>query len=156
MSKNILIKVICILLVAAAVMMGGCANRPTVPRKPTYPQTEGEFQITISADKETFEKSTNIEVEAVFRNLSGRGHEIEYAGFYLVLMRLVVVKYDEPARPDVSTLGFIEQDAEIYQEWTIGSKLQRGKYQLVADAKFSLIGGQSVTVYSNTIILTVI
>lgn len=148
-------KIVCLmmLVVTVGIMMVGC-HRPTVPKNPTYPQTEGDFKLTISVKSKTLKKGKDIEVIAVFENLSGERHEIT-KGRSLIHFFIVNHSYYNNTVASPAIESVIEKDAVINDARSMGSKLKKGKYELVAYASFSTDEPNSYFIYSNTIILTV-
>jgi len=169
--KNIL-KLVCacvVVLVVVIVSIG--IHRYTVPRRPTHAQTDGDFVINISASSTRLRRGRNIEVSAVFENLSGERHEAVFGAifenlreqdFTPTIIHLCIISCCRRAGATIGVAKniILEEGGVIEQTSKFGSRLRRGRHELVAIVNFQIredgVGVQFFTVHSNTIILTVI
>ena len=121
-----------------------------------YVDKEGDFSLTIAVSSTSLSQGEDIIVEVTFKNLTGKRLEISH-GTPLLVPFIVNSEIYQGLRIDVAVLSVLEIDEVIVDTWQIGSELSRGEYELVADAKFSLLSNPSqvICVVSNTIVLTV-
>ena len=156
-------------VVMVSSLIVGCGNDTKevggVPDEPTYSQTlDGDFRLTISVISTTLKRGQDIEITAVFENLSGETYQIEH-GMPMILPFIVGHQLYAETRHEVATSRVLEKDEVINQITSRGSQLRRGKFELVATAVFSWLDDCPVEpdhkvyvnhrIVSNTIILTV-
>lgn len=140
------------MVVAMVGVMVGC-NRPTVPKNPTYPQTEGDFLLTISTSFTTPKQDQALAVGATFKNFSGERYEITHGP---ALINFFIVNHSHYYSTTYAPMNVIEKDAEFVIAETVGGNWKKGKYELIAVAEFATREPfWFFKIYSNTIILTV-
>ena len=133
-----------------------------------YEFAEGDFELTIEVDRDTFALGENTTVTATLKNLSGRSHRI--AIWESLMTPFISGRHYFPWSSGSSLPSRIdfELDEEIQWSFQIGDGiLEPGIYELYFKAGFTLnwrfIGwlfsscdnGKTISLTSNTIILTV-
>jgi len=145
------------------VFLVGCGNSREVGGD--YKQTEGDFMLFLSVDNERIQQGQSLNVEMLFKNLSGTRHEIRHSTplimpFIAGGLTISTPEGNISIYSPIRDLGGITSIFEIGEERTvrqvIGQLLPRGRHTLVADAVFSL--GEStevVRVISNSVSIRV-
>jgi len=126
-------------------------------------ENTGDFILTISVEKTTVQQGQDIEVTAVFKNQSGKRHNIGRGVSMTVPIVIDSEHYQGDTILPASTFDILEIDGVITETRRIGSLLPKGKHTLVARAGFDLleiedekvVAAQPILVESNRIILTV-
>ena len=147
-----------IIMLSSGVVIAFIMCRATVPSKPTYARTEGDFEIYISVNATTFRRRQDIEVTMIFKNLSGERKEIRHHGLLLVSPFIVNSVYYNENRFDVASFTTLQEREERHSTMKMGSFLRRGQHELVATAVISLRDESPLLqtrIVSNTVILTV-
>ena len=153
------------LVMVTSVMLSACGpDNPSDPDfTPTIPQTlDGDFLLTISADKTVINKGESIETEITFENLTDKTHQILR---HSRLASAYIIDHIMPttALPDVAD---VINESAIIKDTTqlsssIWSNLLKGKHELYAYACFVIVDTETelptetITLYSNTILVTV-
>ena len=120
------------------------------------------FLLTVTVSSASLRRGQDIEVKAVFKNHSGKWHNID-RGFFMTTPIVIGSKHYEGNVPLISILDILEIDEVITDTWRIGSLLPKGKHHLVVRANFDLyeiedekiVAAQAVLIESNSILLTV-
>ena len=157
MVKKIVIVMCCIMVVFSLV---GCGE---------YVYKEGDFSFTIMASSQTFQQGEHVEVEVVFRNLSGRQLRIIHSTPLIVLFIGEGVKVEREDTDSILFLyhdlrfsdinyGRLRKNQEIRFTQNVGAMLPSGEYELAASALFSIgrdLANPEVRIISNSIVLTI-
>gem|GEM_PF-2903470 len=117
-----------------------------------------DFVLNITAQSATLQFGQSITVTATFKNNTDEQVELSHSSGWI----MPSIAYWYP--PSDSRLTVIEPDEIITIEWQLGSRLQRGRHNLIAEATFhtiqrtngNVVSSQSFTVESNKIVLTVV
>ena len=145
--------VICVLIATMALMVG-CGRQ----------LTEADFELKITVNSHDLYKGQNIEVEVIFKNLSGR-RLVTSHGNPMIVVRLaeqLIIKHPDGSdeliysgvRQDVLIRSVLTRDQEKGILLSMGSNLPVGEFAIVADASFT-VRGNDIQILSAPILLTV-
>jgi len=117
-----------------------------------------DFVLNIALSATTLQFGQNLTLEAVFKNNTSEQVELSHSGGWI----MPSIAYWYPL--DNILLTILEPNEIITIEWQLGSRLQRGRHKLIAEATFRTIqrtngnitSSSTFTVKSNKIVLTVV
>jgi len=116
-----------------------------------------DFVLNIAVQSATLQFGQNITITATFKNNTSEKAELSHSGGWI----MPSIAYWYPL--DNILLTILEPNEIITIEWQLGSRLQRGRHKLIAEATFHTIqrtngnmtSSPTFTVKSNTVALTV-
>ena len=144
------------LVILMGVVMVGCGKE----------YGESDFSLEISVNSETLNQGDDIEVEIIFKNLSGKKLNINHSSAMIlpyIADKVVIMQEGEEVgiyleiRPLDVVSSVMKKDEVKRITRSIGSLLPIGEFDLVASAVFQVSGFDNyIHVTSNTIVLTVL
>ena len=169
--SNKLTRLFCIgALLILSIMPLGCDRQITPTPYPLEPheccEECGDFCLIISVSSTRLRRGNNIEVTAVFRNLSNESFEVSRG--HSLIIRYIAGFYNE-GHIGIGVFDYIKEYEKRVSTWNIGGKLSRGSHDLKAFSRFGIIyewdkfgdpllpnAEQNVRLASNIITLTVV